>query len=342
MPLASTSESSHADRLLVVIGAVCGASIALARAASSARADGTTWLLVLIQATVAAQGGAAVLWVVRAFLRRAVAWVSASHAVRSAYARDDTSTYAVFLLTLATAVGVQLTGAVVLVIIVLFVGAQGWVLRRAMRAQRHASGGETVAVAVDALSCTVGLTVAIHGLVWPRALAPSMGITPESTMVVAVGLLAGLGTGAFAGRRLAGAMRRAPVLLGPLLVIAAVLSWGSLPALHWTGEQVAGSSSIVAAAVIGALLMGLTAPLGTVLALLTAWNAERRAAPGRTAARLGFAVLLGASAACFLTTDVIFAFTGLRGATAMAAGVTGAAALLAFIGIRRLRPAEAS
>lgn len=124
MPLAPASEAPHADRLLLVIGAVSGATIALSRLASSTDPAGVSWLMVLIQAVVAGQGGAALAWVVRAALRWAVGRYSRSHAIVDAYRRHDTSTYAVFLLTLATAGGVQLVTPVTLTLFALFVAAQ--------------------------------------------------------------------------------------------------------------------------------------------------------------------------------------------------------------------------
>jgi hypothetical protein len=341
VPHASASVDPHADRLLVVIGAVSGATIALSLLASSTDTAGVSWLMVLIRGAVAAQGGAALLWVVRAFLRWLVGRLSRSHAAREAYASADTRTYAVFLLTLATAVGVQLVAPVVWTLLVLFVAAQGLVLRRALPVRAHTSADGQVA-ALSVLFFASGVAALVYQVAWQRTLFRYFGVTMESVTIVVSVFMLGLGLGALAGGRLS---RMVPSRLSALFV-AIELGIGlfgavSLPLIHRVGDAARGSSLLSAAVAVYALLAMPTFLMGATLPVLVAWLHHACHDVGRSVARVYFVNTLGSAVACFLTVDVLFAFTGLRGATWVAASCNLAVAALAFaIFVRRVRPSR--
>ncbi|MEK7240685.1 MAG: hypothetical protein AAB224_08860 [Gemmatimonadota bacterium] len=331
MPLAPASEAPHADRLLVVIGAVSGATIALSRLASSTDATGVSWLMVLIQAAVAAQGGAALLWVVRAFLRWLVGRWSRSLAVREAYASADTPTYAFFLLTLATALGVQLVAPVVWALIALFGAAQAVVMRRAFpRRERTSADGQVAAL--SALFLVSGVAALVYQVAWQRTLFRYFGVNMEAVTIIVSVFMLGLGLGALAGGRLS---RAAPERL-PAVFVAIELGIGlfgavSLPLIYTVGEAARESSLLFVTVAVYALLAVPTFLMGATLPVLVAWLHHAYHDVGRSVARLYFVNTLGSAVACFLTADVIFAFTGLRGATWVAASGNLAVAALAFV-----------
>lgn len=335
VPLDSASDSPHADRLLVVIGAVSGACVALARLASASGATGTSWLMVLLQAAVAAQGGAAVLWVVRGGLRWLVGWGTASHAVRAAYTRTDTPTYTVFLLTLATAAGVQLVASAVWTLLGLFVAAQAWVVRRALPARSRAAG--TVrAGAVMALCAVSGCAALMYQGIWQRALARYVGVEQGPATAFALILLVAVSVGVVAGGRLArAASSRLPMVLAVLEGGVAAFGACSLPLIGRVGAAADGSLAVTVA-VISAVLALPAFLMGATLPVLVQWLAPSERGTVRAVSRVFGASALGAAAACFVSVDLLFAFTGLRGATWVAVSANLAVAIAAlWIGARR-------
>jgi hypothetical protein len=338
VPLDSITEQRHADRLLVVIGATSGASVALARMAAATDGGGVSWLMVLLQGGVAAQGGAALLWLLRAALRWGVGRFSRSHAVLDAYRRHDTAAYAVLLLSLATALGVQVVAPVVWTLVALFVLAQLWVLKRALPT-RARSGAETRVTALSVLFFVSGVAALVYQVAWQRTLFRYFGVNMEPVTIIVSIFMLGLGLGALAGGRLS----RASAQRLPAMFVAIELGIGlfgavSLPLIHRVGAAASQSSLFVMAAAVYALLAIPTFLMGATLPVLVAWLHHAYHDVGRSVARLYFVNTLGSALACFLTVDVIFAFTGLRGATWVAAACNLTVALLAFWIVQR-RPA---
>ncbi len=341
MPLASASESPHADRLLVVIGAVSGACVTLARLASAGGPEGVSWLMVLIQATVAAQGGAALLWVVRAALRRLVGRLTGSHAVRDAYMRDDTATYTVLLLTLMTAIGVQLVAPVVWTLLVLFLASQLWVLRRARATPARASRARPLEVELGLLFGS-GFSVMLYAISWPRLLEQQVGASAELAPFAPVALLAGLAFGVLAGGRLA---RWVPGRLGVFFVVlqAAAGLWGgaSIALIPSVGASVAGSALIGSAATVIAVVGIPMLVMGAAVMVLAASLTSPIRAPDQwSSGWLCGAAVCGAAVAAVVAVDVLFAFTGIRGAIIVAAAGNLATAIAASIVLPRRSRAE--
>ncbi|MHB0964396.1 MAG: hypothetical protein ACYC5V_14445, partial [Gemmatimonadaceae bacterium] len=326
--------------LLVVTGAVCGACLALSRLASATGPEGTSWLMVLIQATVAAQGGAALLWLVRALLRWLVGRASGSHAVRDAYMRDDTATYTVFLLVLSTAIGVQLVAPVIWLLLALFAAAQAGVLRRARR-RRTRLETERQRGAALALLFASGVAVMLYSITWQRLLARQFGASAEQSALFIAALLAGLGLGILAGARM---VRWRPQRIGVAFVVlqlgAALWGVASVALIPILGAAVAGAATtattaaVIAVSTVPMLLMG--AALMALVASLP-WPAR---ALDRADGWFWGAAISGAAVAGVLAVDVLFAFTGIRGTVFGAAALCLASALGAAILFVRRRPAD--
>lgn len=326
----------------MVTGAVWGACVALSRLASATGPEGTSWLMVLIQATVAAQGGAALLWVVRAVLRWLVGRVSGSHAVRDAYMRDDTATYAVFLLTLATAIGVQLVAPVIWLLVALFVAAQARVLCRA-RPRRTRTDEERQRSAALVLLFVAGVAVMLYAITWRRLLARQFGASGDLSTLITAALLAGLGLGMLAGARMA---RWRPARLGLVFVVLQLGAalWGAasvaLIPLVGFGVAVAGTTMVATTAAVIAVSTAPMALMGAALMALVAslpWPAREL---DRSAGLLWGAALSGSAVAGILAVDVLFAFTGIRGTIFGTAALCLASALGAAILFARRRPAD--
>lgn len=335
MLLAPATDARHADRLLVVIGTVSGASVALARLAAASDLAGVTWLLVLTAAVVAAQGGAAIAWLLRALLRWGVGRLSRSHAVVGAYTQYDTLTYAVFLLTLSTAGGVQLVAPVVLTIVALFVAAQALLLR-AVWPRKPRNGADRSLQAMSALFFVAGMAALMYQMAWQRMLVRYFGVTMESITIIVSAFMLGLGLGALAGGRMS---RAAPARL-PLLFVGCELGVGlfglfSQSIIRAVGDALQLAPLPFAALAIYAVLAVPTFLMGATLPVLVAWMQHAYRGVGHAVARLYFVNTLGSALGCVLAVDVIFAFTGLRGATVIAAGCNVGIAVLAFVVVRR-------
>ena len=340
MPLDTAPASPHADRLLVVTGAVCGACVSLSGLASATGPEGTSWLMVLIQATVAAQGGAALLWLVRALLRWLVGRVSGSHAVRDAYMRDDTATYTVFLLVLSTAIGVQLVAPVIWLLLALFIAAQGWVLRRARRRRTRTETERQRGPALVLLFVS-GVAVMLYSITWQRLLARQFGASADQSTLFIAALLAGLGLGMLAGARVA---RWRPGRVGVVFVVlqlgAALWGVASVALIPVLGAAVAGAATaattaaVIAVTTVPMLLMG-----AALMALVAALPRPARTLD-RSDGWFWGAAISGAAVAGVLTVDVLFAFSGIRGTVFGAAALCLVTAIGATILFARRRPAD--
>jgi hypothetical protein len=284
--------------------------------------------MVLIQATVTAQGGAALLWVVRASLRWTVGRVSGSHAVRDAYTRHDTATYAVFLATLATALGVQLAAPVLWVLLALFAAAQ-WRVIRGARPVRSAADGAPLVAAALAAACLAGVTVMLYAVSWGRVLERTLGTTAGTSALFVASLLGGLGLGALAAARAARAARataQSPRIPAGALHVAVAL-WGIASAwlVPWVAAAASAASPFAATAVIVAVIAVPMLAAGATVPLLAASVAT--AAASRPTMALYAAAALGAAGACVLSVDLLFAFVGVRSIVFVAAACNVLAAV---------------
>ncbi|MBM3906960.1 MAG: hypothetical protein FJ363_02665 [Gemmatimonadetes bacterium] len=343
-------EASHYhpdDRLLVVIGTASGASVALGALASASGTEGASWLMVLVQATVAAQGGAALLWLLRWALRWLVGRVTSSHAVLDAYRRGDTATYAVFLLSLSTALGVRLVAPLVGLLLALFAVAQWRVVQGALAA-RAASAADVARTSRDVgrglgmlAAAALGAAATLQGFAWTRMLTTPVGGADGIVALAVAALLVGAGTGALVGRWMRGALgagRRAASVALPLA--AAAWSAASLVVVP-AAAAAAARAPDASAALIGLAVLALPmAALGASVALIGGVLSTVREGDALFAEAIA---LVGASAASVLAVDVLLAFVGVRGLVWTATALLGAAALAVVAALLRLaKPNELS
>jgi spermidine synthase len=188
--------------------------------------------------------------------------------------------------------------------------------------------------------CAVSSGAALlYEVTWQRALTRYVGVEPGPATVFALILLVAVSAGVAAGGRFTRvAPARLPVLLAVLEGGIAVCGIGSLPLIGRVGAAADGSLAVTvvvtsAVLVVPAFLVGATIPV------LVRWLALADRETVGAASRVYGASALGAAAACILSVDVLFAFTGLRGATWCAVAANVAVALVAlWIGVRRASP----
>jgi hypothetical protein len=311
------------DKVLAVSGAAAGAVTALALSVQAN--DGVTLLLALVRAVVCAPAGAALLFILRDALRRLVASQLGAD-VASRYEDLDTWAYLAALLTLTSAAGVQLVTPVWITIAVVFAAAQLYVIRRALP---RSSANETTRI-LSPLFFLSGAAALIYQVVWQRTLYNHFGVNMESITIIVSIFMFGLGVGALVGGRLSRLPSQALpwIFIGSELGIA-IFGAVSIPLIQRVGTMAELRSMPFIAVTIFALLAIPTLFMGMTLPVLVAYVERENASVERSVAHLYFVNTLGSAAACFLTVDVLFAFTGLRGSTIVAAACNAAVAALA-------------
>lgn len=143
--------------------------------------------------------------------------------------------------------------------------------------------------------------------------------------------MVGLGLGALAG----GALSKRPGLkLLPLLAVieglTALFGLVSLGLFERVGEWALGMPLAASAAIALALVIVPTMLMGATLPILAGHLARRSGAAGAAVGRLYYVNTLGAAAACLAGMAIIFPFTGMRAAVAMAALINLAVAASAL------------
>lgn len=324
----------HADRFFVTSAVVGGASTGLALSVQSN--EGVTLLMAFVRAAVFAGAALAGFWLLRGRLRRFVA-SRFDDGVGAAYAARDSWTYGIALLALATAAGVQLIAPVWILLAALFVGAQIVAVRRAIRDARGSAAprGTRVLMPLFFLSGTAAL---IYQVAWQRTLYAHFGVNMESVTVIVSIFMFGLGVGALAGGRLSrlDAQKLPWLFVGIELGIAA-FGVASIPLIQRVGAMAELQSLPVIAATVFGVLAIPTFLMGATLPVLVAYVNRESHDVGASVARLYFVNTLGSAFACFLTVDVLFAFTGLRGSTMIAALCNAAVAMLCISYVAKAR-----
>lgn len=328
----------HADRFFATSAVVGGASTGLALSVQSN--EGATLLMAFVRAAVIAGAALAGFWLLRGRLRHAVAGrLGADVAAR--YAARDSWTYGVALLTLATAAGVQLIAPVWVALVVLFAGAQGLAVRAAAR-EANASRGLPAAPSPTRVLMPLfflsGTAALIYQVAWQRTLYAHFGVNMESVTIIVSIFMFGLGVGALAGGRLS----RLGTTTLPWLFVAielgiAAFGAASIPLIQRVGAMAELQSLPVIAVTVFGVLAVPTFLMGATLPVLVAYVNRESRDVGASVARLYFVNTLGSAFACFLTVDVLFAFTGLRGSTMIAALCNAAVAMLCITYVARAR-----
>lgn len=317
------------DKILAASGAVAGAVTALALSVQAN--DGVTLLLALVRAAVAAPAGVVLLFLLRDALRRVVR-SRFPRDVAERYEASDGWSYLASLLTLSSAVGVQLVAPVWVAIAAVFAAMQAYALRSAVRATTPADGTSVL----SPLFFLSGAAALIYQVAWQRTLYNHFGVNMESITIIVSIFMFGLGVGALAG----GWLSRLPTHVLPRIFVAAELGIAlfgiaSIPLIQRVGTLAELSSMPVIALTVFALLLVPTLFMGATLPVLVAYVQRETGDVGRSVARLYFVNTLGSACACFLTVDVLFAFTGLRGSTVIAAACNAGVAVLGLAYLSR-------
>jgi len=323
----------RAPLVIGACGAISGAVTSIALVAQEG--TGTTLLMLAARALVSAQAGAAIALMVRAGLGRLVRR-RLGESVAAEYARRDASSYAVLLLTLASTVGVQIVAPVVALLALLFTAAQWRAVRRSIRI---AAPRPEVNARLDVLAPLFflsGAAALIYQVAWQRTLYNHFGVNMESVTIIVSIFMFGLGIGALAGGRVS---RAAPRLL-PLIFVGVELAIGafgvaSIPLLARVGAIAERQSLPMIGATVFGLLAVPTFLMGATLPVLVAYVHRESGDVGTSVARLYFVNTLGSACACFLTVNVLFAFTGLRASTFIAAACNATVALLCLVYVAR-------
>lgn len=327
--------SRQSERFFTLATLLAGAVTALAL--SVQQNDGVTLLLALVRAVVAATGTLALASLLRRFLRHVVAR-SFGPIVVDRYGAADGWTYGALLLTLTSAAGVQLIAPTWTFIALVFAGAQLWLVFRVRRAPDDEAHADDRTRLLSPLFFLSGAAALIYQVAWQRALYTHFGVNMESITVIVSIFMFGLGIGAIAG----GHVSRLPSAALPWLFVIAELGVGvfgaiSIPLILKVGSLAELQSLPLIAATVFALLALPTLLMGATLPVLVAYVHRETGDVGGSVARLYFVNTLGSALACFLTVDVLFAFTGLRGSTLIAAACNATVAVLCMAYVARRR-----
>lgn len=300
--------------------------------------SGITLLLAAVRAIVCAPAALALFSALRFALRRVVR-SRLGDDVADRYDGSDEWSYGAALITLTSAAGVQLIAPVWIFIALTFAAMQGWAVRAAMgtadAAPREAS---RILAPLFFLSGTAAL---IYQVAWQRTLYAHFGVNLESITIIVSIFMFGLGIGALAGGRLS--KLSADVLpwifVGTELGIA-LFGAVSIPIIQRVGAFAEVGSVPLMAATVFALLAFPTFLMGATLPVLVAYLERETGDVEVSVARLYFVNTLGSAFACFITVDVLFAFTGLRGSTIIAAACNAGVAMLGIAYLARRSDAE--
>jgi len=178
-----------------------------------------------------------------------------------------------------------------------------------------------------------GMAALIYQVTWQRKLISLLGADGQSVTVIVAVFLGGLGCGALLGEKLASRISGRQGIIFFCAIEAAIGAFGifSLHWLEWIGTQTEAALSpgqlVVAAAAALALptvLMGMTLPV------LVETLKEKVPKLHENVGRLYALNALGSAAAALFAATVLFPFTGLQGATWLAALLNGLTAVLVW------------
>jgi spermidine synthase len=174
-----------------------------------------------------------------------------------------------------------------------------------------------------------GFAALIYQIVWQRVLFASFGVNIESVTITVSLFMFGLGVGSVVGGVLS---RRFPDS-APRLFLICELGIGlfglvSIPLIHAVSALTLHGSLLGVSLTIYALLALPTVGMGATLPILVNHLNRHYANVGKSVGTLYCVNTLGSAAACFLTTDVLFAFFGQQTAVYFAASCNFVVALL--------------
>jgi spermidine synthase len=178
-----------------------------------------------------------------------------------------------------------------------------------------------LAALLSAVCFCSGFSGLVYQVAWQRLLTIHYGIGAISIALIVSVYMFGLGLGSLIGGRLAGRVRQ-PYLLYAA-VEAALGSSGllSLPLILWLGRISAGDTPAASFALLFAVLVVSTLPMGFTLPLLTTMYARGTGNFIRRVSHLYFINTLGAAAGAIIAGYVLVSLVGLDGCVYLAAGL---------------------
>ncbi len=176
-----------------------------------------------------------------------------------------------------------------------------------------------------------GFSALIYQIVWQRALFQAFGVNIESVTIIVSIFMLGLGIGSLTGGLLS---KRFPRHLPHMFVICesiiGLFGIFSLELISVITQATIHSSLLTISVATYGLLFIPTMFMGATLPILVSYLYQSYQNVGKSISILYFINALGSAIACFVTAYVIFLFTGLKGATYLAAFINLAVAFLGY------------
>lgn len=188
-----------------------------------------------------------------------------------------------------------------------------------------------------------GMAALVYQVAWQKKLISLLGADGQSVTVIIAVFLGGLGVGALVGGKVGHALgsRRCIAAFCAIELVAGIFGAASMYWLEWIGGLAAGSFSpaIMIAAAAGAIgfptvLMGMTLPI------LVEGLKGRGSILHENIGKLYALNALGSAVASLLAATMVFRFTGLIGATWIAATLNVLTAFLVLVAARHWARSE--
>jgi hypothetical protein len=320
-PIATTTTTTTPAQwlLLTLAGAIGGGALALDLLAFAESAADFSTRKVAALILAGAVAGAVGCAVVRVMTVRLVGRLRLEPATLARFGRLDMASYLVALLFLAGAIGIRfsigLIGCVAAGMILIKAAALLAALPRESRAAWFTS-----LPYLALLFFVSGFAALIYQIVWQRVLFADYGVNIESITIIVSLFMAGLGVGSLIGgalsRRFPG---RAPQLFLACELLMGLFGTASLPLIHAVSAATLNGNLVQVSVAIYALLCVPTILMGATLPILVGHLHRHYHNVGKSVGMLYCINTLGSAAACFATTEVLFAFGGERAAVILAA-----------------------
>lgn len=230
--------------------------------------------------------------------------------VRDCYPKYDSLTYAVFLVTMLGAIGVQFTLSVVAVVVLIFLSLQVLLIYYLMDRQYKREIFSSLGW-LSFLFLISGFAALIYQIVWQRSLFTAFGVNIESVTVIVSIFMFGLGVGSIVGGILS---KRFPSVLPQLFltfeVFIGIFGIISLPLIKTISDVAVHGSILKVSLAMYALLCIPTMLMGATLPILVTYLHRYFKNIGKSVGMLYFTNTLGSAIACFVTAAVLFVFFG--------------------------------
>lgn len=324
-------------RLILAAGTLSGAATALSLLAQRDSTEPVTVVMTALCALVGAQAGALAAALCRSALRAFVRNRRYGRIAELTYREHDAAPYALWLITVLGAFGLQLIAPVFVAIAAAFALWQWRIAGRALAAAAIEMGepapvSDSRMEVLSPLFFLSGTAALIYQVAWQRTLYNLFGVNMESVTIIVSVFMFGLGIGALCGGRLSRlGGRTLPMLFVAIELGIGVFGVFSLPLISRVGAAAQLQSLPMMTATVFGLLAIPTLLMGATLPVLVAYVHRESGDVRASVARLYFVNTLGSALACFLTVDVLFALFGLRSSTLTAAACNVAVAGLCLV-----------